>query len=127
MWLILFFLPIHFNNNVLFLKVCYNHCVLKITWRILVLINNWATVLFLKTYVFKKLINYTNMLVSVTTNNNSKILLRTLWFLILEDSPITVPDLPWYQHQSRNQVRSDKEVSLLLDYLSPTSCATTNF
>ena len=48
--------------------------------------------------------NYTNMLVSVTTSNNSKILSRLLWFLLLKDSPMTVPYLPWNQHQSRNQV-----------------------
>ena len=30
--------------------------------------------------------NYTNKLVSVTTSNNSNILLRLLWFLLLKDS-----------------------------------------
>ena len=34
------------------------------------------------------------MMGSVTTNNNSKILLRPLWFILMKDSPITVPDLP---------------------------------
>ena len=48
----------------------------------------------LNTNVFKISRNYTNMLVSVTINNNSKIFLRRLLFLLLEDSPITVPDLP---------------------------------
>ena len=32
--------------------------------------------------------------VSVTTSNNSKILLRLIWFLLLKDSPTTVLYLP---------------------------------
>ena len=47
---------------------------------------------------------YTNILVSVMTINNSKILLWILWFLILKYSLMTVPYIPWHQHQSRNQV-----------------------
>ena len=42
----------------------------------------------------EKSINYTNVMVSVTTSNNSKIFLRLLWFLLLKYSPITVPDIP---------------------------------
>ena len=53
---------------------------------------------------FKTPRNYTNMLVSRTTRNNSKIILSLLWFLLLKDSPITVPYLPGHQHQSINQV-----------------------
>ena len=34
--------------------------------------------------------NYTNKLLSVTISNNSKIFLRLLWFLILNNSPMTV-------------------------------------
>ena len=34
-----------------------------------------------------------NMLGSVMTNNFSKILLRPTWFIILNDSPIIVPDI----------------------------------
>ena len=42
-------------------------------------------------------------LVSVTTSNNPKILLRLLWFLLLKDSPITVPYIPWHHDQSRKK------------------------
>ena len=38
--------------------------------------------------------NYTNKLVSVTTSNNSNILLRLIWFLLLKDSPTTVLYIP---------------------------------
>ena len=48
--------------------------------------------------------NHTNKLVSVSTSNNSKILLRLLWFLLLKKSPMTFLYLPWYQNQSRNHV-----------------------
>ena len=45
-------------------------------------------------YVFKTSINYTNMMGSVTTNNNSKIFLSAIWFLLLDYSPIIVPYIP---------------------------------
>ena len=35
--------------------------------------------------------NYTKNLVSVMTRNNLKIFLRLIWFLLLKDSPMTVP------------------------------------
>ena len=34
----------------------------------------------------------------------SNILLRLLWFLLLKDSPITVPYIPWNHPQPRKQV-----------------------
>ena len=48
----------------------------------------------MNTNVFKTSRNYVNMLVSVTTNNHSKVLLLPLLFLLLKDSMITVPYLP---------------------------------
>ena len=42
----------------------------------------------------KKSKYYTNKLVNVTTNNNSKTLLRLLWFLLLKYSPTTVLYIP---------------------------------
>ena len=109
-----FSLLINSNNSLLCLKVCYNHCVLKIKWRLLVFTKHWATVLFLNIDVFKTSINYKNMLGSGTTNNNSKIFLGPLWFLLLKDSPITVPYTPWPHHQSRNQVLENHCVSSLI-------------
>ena len=38
--------------------------------------------------------DYTNKLVSVTTNNNSKTLLRLIWFTLLNHSPTTFLCLP---------------------------------
>ena len=67
-----------FEKNVLCLKVCYNKRVLNITGILLLLTNHQAKNIFLYTDVFKKSRNYTNMLVSMTTNNNSKILLKPL-------------------------------------------------
>ena len=104
----MFFLLIYSNRNASCLNICYNHRVLKITWILLLLTNHWATVLSLITYVYKISRKNTNMLGSLMTNNNSKILLRPLWFLLLKDSLITVPDLPWPQHQSINQVLENK-------------------
>ena len=95
---------INLNNNMFFLKVCGNHRVLNITWRLLVLIDLQETMLYLTTNLFKISIVYTKIMVRVTTSNNSKTLLRMLWFLLLKDSHIIVPDIPWHQHQSRNQV-----------------------
>ena len=92
----MFFWFINLNNNGMGLKVCYNHRVLNNTWRLLVLTHHWATLLFLNTNVFKITWNYTNMLGSVTTNNNSNILLRLLWFLLLNDQLIKIPDIPWH-------------------------------
>ena len=48
----------------------------------------------LNIYVFTTSRSYTNMLVSVTTNRDSKIFLWVPWFLLLKDSPITVLDIP---------------------------------
>ena len=38
----------HFNNNVLWSNVCYNHHILNIIWRILILTNNYAKGLIFK-------------------------------------------------------------------------------
>ena len=103
MWLILLSRLIIMNNNVLCLKLCYNHHILKITWTLLIVKNHYVTMLYMNTNVFKKE-NYTNMLVSVTTSKNSKIFLKPLWFLLLTDSSMKAAYFPWHQHQSRNQV-----------------------
>ena len=113
----MFFLLIHLNNNMLLLKVCNNHRVLTIMWRLLVYTNHWATALFLGTDVFKKSWNYTNILGSVMTNNNSKIFLKPLWFLLLKDSLIALTDLPCTQQQSRNQVLENHCVFSLTYYM----------
>ena len=113
----MFFMSIHLRNNLSCLKVFYNHCVLNITWRLLLLANRWATVLFLNTDVFKTSRNHKNMLGSVMTNNNSKIFLRPLWFLLLKDSTITVPYIQLTQQQSRNQVLENHCVFSLTYYM----------
>ena len=58
--------------------------------------------------------NDTNKLLSVTISNNSKILLRLPWFLLLKDSPTPVLYLPWHQHQSRNELLENHCACLLL-------------
>ena len=50
--------------------------------------------LFLNTDLLKTSINYTNVLGSAMNNKNSNIFLRPIWFILLKDSPITVPDIP---------------------------------
>ena len=50
--LIISYLLTHLNNNVLWLNVCYNHHVLKIIWRLLVLTNYYATGLLFNTNVW---------------------------------------------------------------------------
>ena len=105
------------NNNMLCLKVFYNNRFLNTTRILLVLTNHLATVIFLNTDVFKKPQNYTKMMGSVTTNNNSEILLRPLWFLFLKDSPKTVPYLPWTHQHSRNQVLENHYVFSLTHYM----------
>ena len=49
-------------------------------------------------YEHKYLKSYTNKLVSVTTSNNSNILLRLLCFLPPKDSPTTLLYLPGHYH-----------------------------
>ena len=67
------------------LKVCYNHLVLNITRRLLVLTNHRATVLFLSTDFFKTPRNYTEKLGSVTTKKKSKD--------VLEAAIVSTPEL----------------------------------
>ena len=52
--MILFHIFTHFSKNVLWLKVCYNHHVLRIIWRLLVLTNNYAPGLLLNTNIWTK-------------------------------------------------------------------------
>ena len=52
------------------------------------------SILFLNTDLLKTSINYTNVLGSAMNNKNSNIFLRPIWFILLKDSPITVPDIP---------------------------------
>ena len=70
-------------------------------------------IVYINTNVLKTSENRTSNLVSVTTRNNSKILLRMIWFLLLKDSPTTVLYIPGHNHQSRNQVLKNHCVCLL--------------
>ena len=109
-------LLIHLNNAVSCLKLCFNHRDWNITYRPLVLTNPQATMIYMNTNVLEKPKIYTNKLVSVTTSNNSKILLRLLWFLLLKYSITTVLYLLWHQYQSINHVLGNCCVCLLTFY-----------
>ena len=73
---------IHLNNNVSFLNLCCNNREQNITCRTFVFTRTEATILCMNRNVLKASKNYTNKLVSLTTSNNSKILLRLLWFIL---------------------------------------------
>ena len=105
---------LHLNNNVSFWKVCCNHYGWNIKYRPLVLTNPYATMLYMNKNVLKTSKHYINRQVIVTVSNNSKIFLRVLWFLLLQDSPTTVLYLLRHKHQSINQVIENHGVCLLI-------------
>ena len=72
--LVLSYPLIHLNNNLLWLNLCYNHHILKIIWRLLVLTNHYAPGILFNTDVWTTSKIYINMQVSVTTNKTSRIL-----------------------------------------------------
>ena len=58
--LIIYYLLKYLNNNILWINVCYNHHVLKIIWRLLVLTNHHSPGLLLNKNVWTTLKKYQN-------------------------------------------------------------------